>query len=114
MFAEFKKRRGYDLLPWLPALTRKTLGNDALTKRFHRDWNQTIADLFADNYYLFMDELARRTPGMQLLIQPYDGPFHTPAVSGGQSLLSCEFWTQPPKWGGDNVRRVTSAAHIRG
>src|SRR5581483_1600803 len=50
MLAEFKKRRGYDLLPWLPALAKRTLDNKTLTKRFQRDWNQTIADLFADNY----------------------------------------------------------------
>lgn len=114
MFDEFKKRRGYDLLPWLPALAGKTIGDKNLTGRFKRDWKQTIADLFADNYYLFMDELARRTPGLQLLVEPYSGPFQTPAVSGGQSLLACEFWNKPPQWGGDNVRQVTSAAHTWG
>jgi hypothetical protein len=114
MFEEFKTRRGYDLLPWLPALAGKTIGGKKLTKRFKRDWKQTIADLFADNYYLFMDELARRTPGMQLLVQPYGGPIQTPAVSGGQSLLSCEFWAPPEPFGGDNVRRTTSAAHTWG
>lgn len=113
MPAEFKKRCGYDLLPWLPVLAGKTLGDAALTKRFQRDWNQTIADLFADNYYLFMDELARRTPGMNLLAQPYGGPFDTSTASGGQSLLCAEFWTRPD-WGWNSVRPVTSAAHTLG
>jgi hypothetical protein len=113
MLAEFKQRRGYDLLPWLPALTKKTVGDAARTKRFQRDWNQTIADLFADNYYLFMDELARRTPGMNLLVQPYGGPFDTSAASGGQSLLCTEFWTRPD-WGWSSIRPVTSAAHTWG
>src|SRR5205823_5202407 len=75
MFDEFKKRRGYVLLPWMPALAGRTLGDKALTKRFQRDWKQTIGDLFADNYYLYVDELARRTPGMRLLMEPYTGPF---------------------------------------
>ncbi|MEA3188597.1 MAG: (4-O-methyl)-D-glucuronate---lignin esterase [Chthoniobacter sp.] len=113
MLAEFKKRRGYDLLPWLPALAKKALENVALTKRFQRDWSQTIADLFADNYYLFMDELARRTPGMNLLVQPYGGPFDTPTASGGQSLLCAEFWTRPD-WGWSSVIPVASAAHTLG
>ena len=113
MFAEFKKRRGYDLLPWLPALAGKTLGDEALTKRFQRDWTQTIADLFADNYYRFMDGLARRTPGMNILTEPYTGPFDIATCSEGQSLLACEFWTRP-NWGWNTVPPVTSAAHILG
>ncbi len=113
MPAEFKQRCGYDLLPWLPVLAKKTFGDAALMKRFQRDWNQTIADLFADNYYLFMDELARRTPGMNLLAQPYGGPFDTATASGGQSLLCAEFWTRPD-WGWNSVRPVTSAAHTLG
>jgi len=113
MFAEFKQRRGYDLRAWLPALAGKTLESEALTKRFQRDWRQTISDLFADNYYLFMDELARRTPGMNILTEPYTGPFDIATVSGGQSLLACEFWTRP-NWGWNTVLPVTSAAHTLG
>lgn len=113
MPAEFKKRRGYDLLPWLPALAGKNIGDKALTKRFLWDWEQTIGDLFADHYYFFMDELARRTPGMNLLVQPYGKPVDTQASSGGQSLLCTEFWTRPD-WGWSSVRPVTSAAHTLG
>lgn len=113
MFDEFKKRRGYDLLPWLPTLAKKTIGDEAMTKRFARDWKQTISDLFVDNYYHFMDELARRTPGMNLLVEPYTGPFETAAASGGQSLLACEFWTRP-NWGWNTVPPVVSAAHTWG
>jgi len=113
MSAEFKQRRGYDLLPWLPALAKKTLGDEDLTKRFQHDWNRTLADLFADNYYLAMDELARRTPGMNLLVQPYGNPVETQSAAGGQGLLSAEFWTRPD-WGWNSVLPVTSAAHTLG
>jgi alpha-L-rhamnosidase len=118
MFEEFKKYRGYDLRPWLPALAGKTLGGKNLTERFKRDWKQTTADIFADNYYLFMGELARRTPGMNLLVQPYGtsagAMLNTPSAAGGDNLLSAEFWTEPAKWTGNNVGRVTSAAHTWG
>ena len=113
MCADFKQLRSYDLLPWMPALAGRTLGSKALTQRFKHDWKQTIADLFADNYYLFMDELARRTTGMRLLMEPYTGPFDTPTCSGGQSLLACEFWTRP-NWGWNTVLPVASAAHTLG
>ncbi len=113
MAAEFRSRCGYDLLPWLPSLANKTLGDAAMTKRFQRDWRQTIADLFAENYYHFMEELAHRTPGMNLLVEPYTGPFETATVSAGRSLLACEFWTRP-NWGWDTVIPVASAAHTWG
>ncbi len=113
MPAEFKQRRGYDLLPWLPALAQKNLGDAALTKRFLRDWRHTLEELFADNYYLVMDELARRTPGMNLLVQPYGNPVETQSAAGGRSLLCAEFWTRPD-WGWNSVLPVASAAHTLG
>ena len=113
MPAEFRQRREYDLLPWLPVLAKKEIGSKELRDRFKYDWNQTITDLFADNYYLYMDELARRTPGMELLIQPYGNPVDTQASSGGQSLLCAEFWTRP-NWGWSSLLPVTSAAHTWG
>jgi hypothetical protein len=113
MLAEFKRYRGYDLLAWLPALANKKIGSEDLRQRFRHDWNLTISELFADNYYLYMDELARRTPGMKLLVQPYGNPVDTQASSGGQSLLCAEFWTRPD-WGWNSVLPVTSAAHTLG
>lgn len=119
MAGEFKNRRGYDLLPWLPALAGKIIDDKDRTNRFLRDWKQTITDLFAENYYLFMDELTRRTPGLQLLVEPYStgsgvkDVFDTPSFSGGESLLACEFWTRP-NWGWETLPRVSSAAHTWG
>ena len=50
MFAEFKERRGYDLFPWLPALTGQILSGTDATERFLFDWRQTLAELFTENY----------------------------------------------------------------
>ena len=47
---EFKARRGYDLLPWLPVLTGRIIGSAARSEQFMRDWRQTIGELFAENY----------------------------------------------------------------
>ncbi len=113
MCADFKQLRSYDLLPWMPTLAGRTLASQALTQRFKHDWKQTTADLFADNYYLFMNKLARRTPGMNILVEPYTGPFDTATCSGGHSLLACEFWTRP-NWGWNTVLPVASAAHTLG
>jgi len=48
---EFRKRRGYDILSWLPALAERTVGDAGQSARFKRDYELTISDLFAENFY---------------------------------------------------------------
>lgn len=50
MMTEFKTRRGYDLLPWMPVLTGDIIGSVAESERFLFDWRRTIGELFAENY----------------------------------------------------------------
>src|SRR5205823_2023632 len=109
MREEFRKRRGYDLLPWLPALAKRTVENAELTARFQRDWKQTITDLFADDYYGYITELAHRAPGMEMLIEPYatgqgGAPYEPLAVAEAGDLLMCEFWQKPAQWGWNSVK----------
>lgn len=52
---EFKQRRGYDLMPWLPALAGYVVQSAEATDRFLWDWRQTIAELIAENYDLLTD-----------------------------------------------------------
>jgi alpha-L-rhamnosidase len=51
MIEEFKTRRGYDLLPWLPALAGEVIGTPAQTEKFLSDYRSTLADLLADAHY---------------------------------------------------------------
>ena len=46
MLREFKERRGYDLFPWLPALTGEVLCSPGETDRFLFDWRKTLRELF--------------------------------------------------------------------
>jgi alpha-L-rhamnosidase len=57
MIAEFSKRRGYDLRPWLPALTGRVVESSEATDRFLWDFRKTIADLTAENHYDQIGEL---------------------------------------------------------
>ena len=114
MREEFASRRGYELLPWLPALTGLTIDSAAATARFKNDWTETITDLFAECYYGEMYQLASQTPGMQLLIQPYGQPLDTwKCASQGESLLCTEFWVHSD-WGWPHIPQVTSAARQLG
>ena len=50
MFDEFKQRRGYSLLPWLPALTGEVIRSTEETEQFLFDWRRTLGELMAENY----------------------------------------------------------------
>ena len=51
MIAQFKQRRGYDPLPWMPVLTGAVVESAADSDRFLWDFRKTIADLTADEHY---------------------------------------------------------------
>jgi hypothetical protein len=48
---EFKKRCGYDLTPWLPAIAGQVVGSLETSERFLHDFRKTVAALAADNHY---------------------------------------------------------------
>lgn len=60
LVAEFKARRGYDPVPWLPALTGVILGSPARTDAFLHDFRATLADLMADAHYKTIAEEAHK------------------------------------------------------
>ena len=51
MVAQFKRLRGYDPTPWLPALTGVVVGSRAESDRFLYDFRRTLADLMASEHY---------------------------------------------------------------
>jgi hypothetical protein len=48
---EFARRRGYDLHPWLPALTGQVIGSVGATEAFLWDFRRTLQEMLADNHY---------------------------------------------------------------
>ena len=51
MVAQFKRLRGYDPVPWLPALTGTVIASRAESDRFLHDYRRTLADLLASEHY---------------------------------------------------------------
>jgi hypothetical protein len=51
MMAEFAKRRGYDMRPWLPVLAGRVVESAEASDRFLWDFRKTIADLTAEYHY---------------------------------------------------------------
>lgn len=109
---EFKKRRGYDPLPYLPTLTGRYIDNTETTERFLWDFRRTIADLFAENYYMYFSELCKKH-GLMSSMEPYDGPYEGLEVGAKADILMGEFWA-----GSDGapscVKLAASVAHTHG
>jgi hypothetical protein len=51
MMAEFGKRRGYDMRPWMPVLAGRIVESAQASDRFLWDFRRTIAELTAENHY---------------------------------------------------------------
>jgi hypothetical protein len=51
MVAQFRARRGYDPLPWMPVLAGRLVASAQASDRFLWDFRKTIADLVADEHY---------------------------------------------------------------
>jgi hypothetical protein len=56
----FREYRGYDPIPYLPALIGYTIEGQNLIDRFLYDFRKTLGDLFVDAYYRTARECARR------------------------------------------------------
>lgn len=110
---EFRSRKGYDLTPYLPAISgRAVIGSKEENTQFIKDFTDVLTSLFAENYYGYMAELAERTPGMKLLIEPYgtggQKPFRVLDIykilkHSPNAIIATEFWVKPD-WGWKDMR----------
>lgn len=108
---EFRARRGYDPLPWLPVLAERTLESSEKTGRFKWDMARTVAELYAECHYRPMAEMARAR-GIRMDFEPYGGPFDSQTVGGLADMPMGECWTSD--WGWNTVTLAASAAHTHG
>ena len=82
---EFRNRRGYDPLPYLPALVGTDIDNGPTTQRFLADYRRTAADLVAANYYGRLRALSV-AGGLRGTHPESGGPFFTHWIDA----LECE------------------------
>jgi hypothetical protein len=89
---EFSKRRGYELGPFLPALTGRVVENAEVTERFLWDFRKTLAELFAENYYGRFAEQCHKN-GILFHVEPYPGDT-ADELAGGlyADVPMTEFW----------------------
>lgn len=118
MREEFWKRRGYDLLSYLPAFTGRVIGSAEVTERFLWDLRQTVSDLIVENYAGELRRLAHQD-GLRLSIEAYGGaPVEEMAYGGQADEPMSEFWSwyfRGVRLGAANTCfAMSSAAHTYG
>lgn len=119
--AEFVKRRGYELLPWLPAIAGRIVNSREESDRFLFDYRKTLGELTIDNHYkLFRDNARKHGIG----IHPESGGPHAVPIDaqrdlGWDDVPMSEFWawSWEHRIGDENrffVKQPASAAHTYG
>nr|WP_068890834.1 glycosyl hydrolase [Pedobacter panaciterrae] len=108
----FKKRRSYDCMTFLPTLAGYYVESGEVTERFLWDFRKTIGDLIAENYYGYFGELCHKK-GMKFSVEPYGGPFDSFKAGASGDVVMGEFWL------GNNVylestRLAASISHLKG
>jgi hypothetical protein len=111
MREEFKTRRGYDPLIYLPAITGRVVDTLEISERFLWDLRQTVSDLVVENYAGHMATLARKN-GLRLSIEAYGGPSDDITYGGRAEEPMGEFWIGGGAW--ETLKQMASAAHIYG
>ena len=118
---EFRRRRGYDLLPWLPVIAGQIINSREESNRFLNDFRKTFGDLSIDNHYRLFRDAAHKHG---LLIHPESGGPHAVPIDAQRCLgfndaPMSEFWAW--SWrhriGDENrffVKQPASAAHTYG
>lgn len=115
---EFRNRRGYDLLPFLPVIAGRIVDSRDASNRFLADLRKTISDCIADNHYkVFQEKAAAYGMGIQPESGgPHAGPFDALKNLGHSEIMMGEFWSPSPhRPKPENrffVKQAASAAHI--
>jgi len=93
-FAEFRKRRGYDPLRYLPAFTGRVVESREQTERFLWDVRQTAQELVIENSVGRIRDYAHKN-GLNFSCEPYDlNPCCDLEMGRVADVPMCEFWSK--------------------
>lgn len=106
----FKKKKGYDLLPFLPLMAGQLIENTNTSDAVYADFYGFVTSLMKENYYHRFQQLCNQY-GMISYVEPYgDGPINSLDAGGVCDIPMGEFWMN----GRYNVDAAVSAAHTYG
>jgi len=112
---EFKNRKGYDLLPFLPVYAGQIVGSEEISERFLWDMRVTAQELILENHAEYIKKLGQQY-GLGLSIEPYDmTPCADLDLGAVADVPSCEFWLKGYGFNSSfSCIEATSIAHVKG
>ncbi len=122
MIEQFKRLRGYDPVPWMPALTGAVVRSRAESDRFLFDYRRTLADLLASEHYGTVAQVAREN-GMIVYGEALENGRPSlgddMAMRRHATIPMAAMWTHTREEGPQlnylvDVRGAASVAHIYG
>jgi hypothetical protein len=122
LIEDFKRLRGYDPTPWLPALTGTIVGSREQSDEFLYDFRRTLADLMASEHYGTVAEVAHEN-GLKVYGEALED--HRPSLGDDMAMRShadipmSALWTyrreDGPKVGYlADMKGAASVAHVYG
>ncbi len=113
--SEFKTRRGYDPLPYFPALSGLIVNSPEQSERFLWDWRQTCNELVVQDHVAHFKTIAAQH-GFGLTIEPYDKVMASDISLGAPADVPMgEFWGyDPPQQTTFSLPEASSIAHTNG
>ncbi|SDC68518.1 glycosyl hydrolase [Niabella drilacis] len=105
---EFRARRGYDILRFMPVLAGYLVESQEQTNRFLYDFRKTVGDCILDNHYRLFYNTAHQG-GMGIHPEsggPHSAPIDALQVMGINDFPQGEFWAMA------NTHRVSDAARL--
>lgn len=112
----FFEDHGYDMHPFLPALTGQVIGSVEKTEGFLWDFRKTLSDAVARNYYGRFAELCREH-NVEFKFQPYGhfGNSDDFSMAAIPDVPMCEWWAfRERPYHTATGKLASSAAHTRG
>ena len=99
---EFRKRRGYDLTPYIPVLCGEQEGGADISAAFRHDFDRTRGELVLDYYFKHLSDLCHRN-GLKLYSEGIYGGNGMPPVDVLKSyeysdVPMTEFWAQSSEY----------------
>ncbi|HLK62625.1 MAG TPA: glycosyl hydrolase [Bryobacteraceae bacterium] len=118
---EFRTRRGYDLLPYLPVVAGRIVNDRQSSGRFLNDLRRTVGDLIVSGHYRPFAELASQY-GLGIHPEsggPHGAPIDALETLGVSAFPQTEYWAPSPTHRVKDEERfflkeASSAAHTYG
>lgn len=119
---EFRKRRGYDIIPWMPVLTGHIVKSAEASEQFLFDFRKTLSEMVAEYHYDGLTEILKKY-GMKRYSESHENG--RALIGDGMdikrtaSIPMSACWTEPVM-GKDmtayeaDLRESASVAHIYG